>query len=57
MNNKSKIINDKIENILNKENKEKFDIFLDPPFLDEVLRKSKTIKDKRIFKRSYSIST
>lgn len=57
MNNKSKIINDKIENILNKENKEKFDIFfLDPPFLDEsFIENLKTIKDKRIFKKNHIV--
>ena len=57
MNNKSKIINDKIENILNKENKEKFDIFfLDPPFLDEsFIENLKTIKDKRIFKKDHIV--
>tara|TARA_Y100000591_G_scaffold308523_1_gene308926 strand:- start:2490 stop:3050 length:561 start_codon:yes stop_codon:yes gene_type:complete len=57
MNNKSKVINDKIESILKKENKEKFDIFfLDPPFLDKAfIENLKTIKDKQIFKKKHII--
>ena len=57
MNNKSKIINDKIENILNKENKEKFDIFfLDPPFKNkEFLIDLKLIKKKKLFKKNHIV--
>ena len=50
--NKSKIYNNKIENVLKNGIKEKFDIFfLDPPFADRnFLKNLKDIKDKNMYK-------
>ena len=55
--NKSKVLNSRIENFLNKEINEKFDIFfLDPPFADfNFLDNLKTIKKKKIFSDKYII--
>ncbi len=50
--NKSKIYNNKIENILTKEIKEKFDIFFfDPPFVDRnFIKNLKLIKENNLYK-------
>lgn len=55
--NKSKIHHDKIENILIKHVKEKYNIFfLDPPFSDyEFLNNLKLIKKMRIFDRNHIV--
>ncbi len=55
--NKSKIHDDKIENILTKQVKEKYNIFfLDPPFSDyEFLNNLKLIKKRKIFDRNHIV--
>lgn len=55
--NKAEFINDHIENILIKNNKEKYDIFFfDPPFLDKTfLTNLNLIKIKKIYKNKHII--
>jgi 16S rRNA (guanine966-N2)-methyltransferase len=55
--NKTKIHNDKIENILNQDMKEKFQIFfLDPPFsVSQFLQNLVIIKDKRIYNNDHIV--
>jgi len=55
--NKSKILLSKIEDVLIKDMKEKFNIFfLDPPFLDSnYLNNIKIIKEKKIFHKNHVV--
>ena len=55
--NKSKIINEKIENYLNKNLKEIYDIiFLDPPFADsEFIKNIKSIRKRGFFKNNHIV--
>ena len=55
--NKSKILLSKIEDVLIKDMKDKFDIFfLDPPFIDlNYLHNLKIIKEKKIFSKNHVV--
>ena len=55
--NKSKILLSKIEDVLIKDVKDKFDIFfLDPPFIDlNYLHNLKIIKEKKIFRKNHVV--
>ena len=55
--NKSKVLYDNIENILNKELNEKFNLFfLDPPFADfQYLKNISLIKKKKIFEKMHIV--
>ena len=55
--NKSKVLCDNIENILNKELNEKFNLFfLDPPFADsQYLKNISLIKKKKIFEKMHIV--
>jgi 16S rRNA (guanine966-N2)-methyltransferase len=55
--NRAELINDHIENVLLKNNKEKYDIFFfDPPFSDETfLNNLDLIKKKKIYKNKHII--
>ena len=51
------IINDKIENFINKINKEKYDIFfLDPPFVDkDFIKILQSIKKNKLYKKKHIV--